>query len=126
MSLTFCHFRFRTFIATKSFLRSQAASVSIQKIWRGAFQRPRYRKLLKEAEEEARVNTKLAALQKRLADAEMKWIMADKARMEAEKRVAGAGLGTDITTVVLEEKKEEEISTQKTEDQKALLDESTK
>lgn len=102
----------------------------IQKIWRGALQRPLYRKLLKEAEEEARVNTKLAALQKRLADAEMKWIMADKARMEAEKRAAGGvGGGGDTSgaiTEILDEKKEEEESPEKPEDQKALLDESTK
>lgn len=93
--------------------------------------------MLEEAKEEARVNTKLAALQKRLADAEMKWIMADKARMEAEKRAeAGGGGGSagsagpttptasDGAPVVAtsEEKKEED----KSDDQKALLDESTK
>ena len=45
--------------------------------------------MLAEAKEEARVNTKLAALQKRLADAEMKWIHADKLRIKAEKKAAG-------------------------------------
>ena len=78
--------------------------------------------MLEEAREEARVNTKLAALQKRLADAEMKWIRADKARIEAEKRAAGVPASTEV----LDEKKEEEGSTQNPEDQKALIDESTK
>ena len=94
----------------------------MQTIWRGALQRPRYQKMLEEAREEARVNTKLAALQKRLADAEMKWIMADKARMEAEKRAATGGPPSKVS----DEKKEEEPSPEISEDQKALLDESTK
>ncbi len=114
--------RYRTFSAKKTYFERRKAIILMQKIWRGALQRPLYRKLLKEAEEEARVNSKLAALQKRLADAEMKWIMADKARMEAEKRAAG----TVPATEMLEEKKEEEKAPEGTEDQKALLDESTK
>ncbi len=78
--------------------------------------------MLEEAKEEARVNTKLAALQKRLADAEMKWIMADKARMEAEKRAAAGGPPSEV----MDEKKEEDQSSVMSEDQKSLLDESTK
>lgn len=65
-------------------------------------QRPVYRTMLAEAEEEARVNSKIAALQKRLADAEMKWIKADKARIQAEKR---ASSGTEVDTDLSEEKK---------------------
>ncbi len=98
-------------------MRSRNAIILMQKIWRGSLQRPIYRRMLEEAREEARVNTKLAALQKRLADAEMKWILADKARLEAERRVAGA----PVVMVSNEEKKEES-----SDDQKALLDESTK
>jgi len=69
-----------------------------------------------EAEEEARVNTKIAALQKRLADAEMKWIKADKARIEAEKRAYGVNSLSDE-----EEKKIDDGNS----DDKELLDEST-
>jgi hypothetical protein len=69
-----------------------------------------------EAEEEARVNTKIAALRKRLADAEMKWIKADKARIEAEKRASGGNFLSDE-----EEKKIDD----RTSDDKEILDEST-
>jgi len=116
--------RFRMFVAQKVFVKSRLSAIAIQKIWKGALQRPIYRIMLEEAREEARVNTKLAALQKRLADAEMKWIMADKARREAEKRAAG-GVATDgfsTQSSFAEEKKEETSS----DDQKALFDESTK
>jgi hypothetical protein len=108
---------YRVYIARKKFVRRLNAIILIQKIWRGSLQRPIYLRMLEEAREEARVNTKLAALQKRLADAEMKWILADKARLEAEKRAAG----TPSLDVSNKEKKEEG-----SDDQKALLDESTK
>ena len=72
--------------------------------------------MVAEAEEEARVNTKIAALQKRLAAAEMKWIQADKARIEAEKRASGGNSLSDE-----EEKKIDDG----TSDDKELLDEST-
>jgi folate-dependent phosphoribosylglycinamide formyltransferase PurN len=117
------------FVARKRYIRSRVAAVLMQKIWKGALQRPIYVTMLEEAKEEARVNTKLAALQKRLADAEMKWILADKARVEAEKRADG----TSVSSVVVDEKKEEQEQKEKEEqpvessdDQKALLDESTK
>ena len=118
-SYFFClPYRFRMHVAKKFLARSVAAVICMQKICRGALQRPLYLIMLEEAREEARVNSKLAALQKRLADAEMKWILADKARVEAEKRSKVEG----------EEKKLEEIKEEggKSEDQKALLDESTK
>ena len=89
-------------------------AIEIQRIWKGAIQRPRYRDLMEEAKEEARVNTKLAALQKRLASAEMKWIQSEKVRIEEEKRASessstgGSNMG--------EEKKEE--------NSQSLLDES--
>jgi len=100
-------------MAAKIFERSILATFHIQKIWRGAIQRPRYRAMVAEAKEEARVNTKIAALQKRLADAEMKWIKADKARINAEKRASGDELLTE------EEKKHDDSNS------KDLLDEST-
>jgi len=85
--------KWRSVVAVKMLKASIAASTIIEKIVRGAIQRPKYRQALKDAEEEARVNTKLAALQKRLHDAEMKWFQADKMRLEAEKRAEGVALG---------------------------------
>ena len=90
-------------------------AIEIQRIWKGAIQRPHYPDSMEEAKEEARVNTKLAALQKRLASAEMKWIQSEKVRIEEEKRASessstgGSNMG--------EEKKEE--------NSQSLLDEST-
>jgi myosin heavy subunit len=81
----------RAFVAVVNYIRIKAASVIIQKIVRGAMQRPKYRQALKDAEEEARVNSKLAALQKRLQEAEMKFFQAEKGRIEAEKRAAEGG-----------------------------------
>lgn len=81
--------KWRSIQAVLMFVECKKAAVTIQKISRGAIQRPKYRQALKEAEEEARVNSKLAALQKRLKEAEMKWIQADKQRIAAEKRAEG-------------------------------------
>lgn len=78
-------------LAKSDLQKKKEAAVYIQKMTRGAIQRPIYKQLKVEAAEEARVNSKLAALQKRLADAEMKWIQADKARIEAEKKAAAYG-----------------------------------
>eukprot|EP00594_Rhizosolenia_setigera_P000022 CAMPEP_0178941548 /NCGR_PEP_ID=MMETSP0789-20121207/1467_1 /TAXON_ID=3005 /ORGANISM="Rhizosolenia setigera, Strain CCMP 1694" /LENGTH=1365 /DNA_ID=CAMNT_0020620793 /DNA_START=92 /DNA_END=4192 /DNA_ORIENTATION=+ len=78
----------RMHVAKSDLQKKKEAAVYIQKMTRGAIQRPIYKQLKVEAAEEARVNSKLAALQKRLADAEMKWIQADKARIEAEKKAA--------------------------------------
>jgi len=103
--------RYRIYKAEKTFKTSRLSAIEIQRIWLGAIQRPRYRDLLEEAKEEARVNTKLSALQKRLASAEMKWIQSEKARIEAEKRASESSSSTG------EEKKEETSQ--------SLLDEST-
>jgi len=81
--------RWRIVRAVAMLLRNRKAAIMIQKVVRGTQQRPKYEAMKKEAQEEARVNSKVAALQKRLADAEMKWIQADKARIEAEKRAEG-------------------------------------
>ena len=93
---------------------SISSAIEIQKIWRGSLQRPVYRTMLAEAEEEARVNSKIAALQKRLADAEMKWIKADKARIQAENKASSADVD--------EEKKFDDRTT--ADGSKELLDES--
>jgi hypothetical protein len=107
------------------------AAVTIQKTARGAIQRPKYKVALKEAEEEARVNTKVAALQKRLQEAEMKWIQADKKRIEAEKKAQGivspgmfhpeSPATSTMTVDKADEKKEE---THLSRDQQSLIDES--
>jgi len=101
--------RYRTCRAEKAFMKARSCAIEIQRIWLGAIQRPRYRDLLEEAQEDARVNSKLSGLQKRLAAAEMKWIQSEKARIEAEKRATASSTG--------EEKKEENSH--------SLLDEST-
>jgi myosin heavy subunit len=86
--------RWRSVLAVAVLVKCKSAAVVIQKIARGSIQRPKYREALKEAQEEAKVNSKVAALQKRLQEAEMKWIQADKKRIEAEKRVEGIAAGT--------------------------------
>jgi hypothetical protein len=100
--------------AKKLLMGSISSAIEIQKIWRGSLQRPVYRTMLAEAEEEARVNSKIAALQKRLADAEMKWIKADKARIQAENKASSADVD--------EEKKFDDRTT--ADGSKELLDES--
>lgn len=80
--------RVRIITARRVLATSKAASVSIQRIWRGAIQRPLYQMMLREAEEEAKVNAKIGALQKRLKEAERKWIEAEKAKVVAERRAS--------------------------------------
>jgi len=101
--------RYRACRERKSYGKEKLTAIEIQRIWRGAIQRPLYTDLLEEAREEARVNTKLSGLQQRLAAAEMKWIHSEKARLDAEKRASASGTG--------EHKKEENSH--------SLLDEST-
>lgn len=79
------------------------------------------------------MNSKLAALQKRLHDAEMKWFQADKKRIEAEKRAAGleekGGLaseeGLSVTDVAaLEGPVVSTDAPPSSDQQKALIDDS--
>ena len=86
----------RILAARRVLARSRSASVTIQRIWRGALQRPIYQAMLREAEEEARVNAKIGALQKRLKEAERKWIEAEKAKTAAESRVYAVALSDSI------------------------------
>ena len=88
--------KWRSIMAVAMLTKSRTAAIIIQKIGRGAIQRPKYRKALKEAQEEARVNTKVAALQKRLKDAEMKLFAADKKRIAAEKKAAAMAAGEEV------------------------------
>jgi len=69
--------RYRIFVAVRHFDSCRSSAITIQKIARGSRQRPIYRAALQEAKEEAVVNKKIAALQKRLADAEMKLLKAN-------------------------------------------------
>jgi len=80
--------RIRIMQATNILKKCKGAATQIQKIVRGACQKKNYLVMLEEAKEEARVNTKLVVLQKRLVDVEMKWIKADKAHIEAEKKLS--------------------------------------
>lgn len=92
--------KWRSIQAVAMLTNCKQAAVAIQKIARGSIQRPKYRQALKEAEDEARVNSKLAALQRRLKEAEMKWIQADKQRIAAEKRAEGVVGSPDGTAPV--------------------------
>ena len=68
--------QYRAMAARKNYEACRSSAIAIQKIARGSIQRPKYRMALKEAREEAVVNKKIAALQKRLAEAEMKLLKA--------------------------------------------------
>jgi myosin-5 len=119
--------RCRIVIASNYLNKCKLDAVAIQKIWRGALQRPKLVIMLEEAREDARVNSKLSALQKRLQDAEMKWIKAEKARIAAEKR-AESGMSTPKSSpsIVTDFPNQEEKKDEQNDDQMALIDESTK
>lgn len=68
---------YRAMAARKNYEACRSSAIAIQRIARGSIQRPKYRVALKEAKEEAVVNKKIAALQKRLAEAEMKLLKAN-------------------------------------------------
>jgi chromosome segregation ATPase len=52
--------------------------------------------MLQEAEEEAKVNAKIGALQRRLKEAERKWIEAEKAKAVAERRASIAAMSDTV------------------------------
>ncbi len=68
------------------------AVICIQRTARGALCRPVYKQMVLDAQNEVVVNERIAMLQKRLADAEMKWLQAEKQRIEAEKRFSTEGV----------------------------------
>jgi myosin-5 len=68
------------------YAKTKTAAVCIQRTTRSALCRPVYKQMLLDAKNEAVVNEKVAMLQKRLAEAEMKWFQAEKQRIEAERR----------------------------------------
>mmetsp|Transcript_46968 Transcript_46968/g.69543 ORF Transcript_46968/g.69543 Transcript_46968/m.69543 type:complete len:1350 (+) Transcript_46968:350-4399(+) len=113
--------RWRINRATANLVKCVSAVVIVQKIARGSIQRPKYVEMVKEAEAEAKVNAKVHALQKRLAEAEMKWLQSEKLRKQAEGKVADTASAPAATVDEAgEEKKVEIISAQ----QHALIDES--
>ena len=88
------HSRTRITLDQRFLQQSKAASIYIQKNFRRSIQKRKYVTLQDEAREEAQLNKKLAALQRRLIDAEMMAIKADKARLKAENH-ASAGNGRE-------------------------------
>jgi len=74
------------------YLRCKMAVICIQRTARGALCRPVYKQMVLDAQNEVVVNERIAMLQKRLADAEMKWLQAEKQRIEAEKRFSTEGV----------------------------------
>jgi myosin-5 len=71
----------RCYVARVAFQSNRNAAIVIQRIARGAIQRPRFRKDLEEKREEAKLENQLKALQRKLEEAEEK-------RLEAERRAA--------------------------------------
>ncbi len=108
-----CKFYFLCSVCVQLILSIILTPVLSLQIWRGALQRPLYRQMVVDAKEEARVNSKIAALQKRLAEAEMKLIRADRERNQGQKAIPE-------NPSIVEEKKDEED-----EKNKSLIDEST-
>ena len=122
--------KWRSIRAVLMLMKCKEAAIKIQKTARCAIQRPKYVVALKEAEKEARVNTKLAALQKRLQEAELKWIQADKQRIAAEKRAEGLigspepGAAHVAPATPSQSIQEEKKVEGESPNQKALIDES--
>ncbi|MGH7974491.1 MAG: hypothetical protein ACREBR_03100, partial [bacterium] len=89
--LRFCDFgvvgsplvRWRSYQVRKLFCRCKFSIVVIQRISRGALQRPVYIEMKSEAEQEAKLDSKVKILQRRLAEAEMRWIQSEKLKSEA-------------------------------------------
>jgi myosin-5 len=96
----------RMCVAIGTLKRDRAATVAIQKITRGAIQRPKFRVALHEAREEAKLENQLRALQKKLEEAEHKRLEAEKKSEEnAQKAVQDYRAST-----AAEEKKQEAIA----------------
>ena len=78
----------RMCVAITNLKQKRAAAVAIQRIARGAIQRPKFRVALHEAREEAKLENQLRSLQKKLEEAEHKRLEAErKAEEKAQKAV---------------------------------------
>lgn len=103
--------RWRMTMAVENLRKSLKATIQIQRIMRGALQRPKFRAALHERREEAKLENQLLALQRKLEEAEKARAEAEKkaeerarARIEAEKKAAEEA---QKTIEVTEEKKNE-------------------
>ncbi|KAL3941229.1 MAG: hypothetical protein SGBAC_004375 [Bacillariaceae sp.] len=94
-SATIIQSNWRSFKDNRSFSTMKRCTIVIQKVTRGAIQRPKYRESLLNKREEAKLENQLAALQRKLEEAEVK-------RVEAEKR------GEAKATAAVEQYKEEQ------------------
>ncbi|CAJ1968786.1 unnamed protein product [Cylindrotheca closterium] len=81
-SATIIQSNWRCYIDNRQFSIMKRCSVVIQTVLRGAIQRPKYRESLLNKREEAKLENRLVALQRKLEEAEVK-------RVEAEKRAEG-------------------------------------
>ena len=85
----------RMFMAVNTLRKFRSATVHIQRIMRGAIQRPKFRAALHERKEEAKLENQLRTLQRKLEEAEQARVEAEKkaeerarARIEAETKAA--------------------------------------
>ncbi|GAX22532.1 hypothetical protein FisN_14Hh155 [Fistulifera solaris] len=85
----------RMSMAVDSLRQSRKATIQIQRIMRGAIQRPKFRAALHERREEAKLENQLRALQRKLEEAEQARVEAERkaeerarARIEAEAKAA--------------------------------------
>lgn len=123
-------------VARASFRKHRNAGVLIQSIIRGALQRPRFKKALRERQEEAKLENKLVVLQKKLEEAEAARIRAElKSEENAKEMVASqdaAKVATpsvetpNVTSVVVARSVPFEAAGQLTAQQQTLMDESGK
>lgn len=124
--------QWRRLRAVSRFRAVRSAATAVQKMTRGALQRPKFRAALIEKREEAKLENQVLALQRKLEEAEKRRLEAEK---KAEESVAAPNsVAAPTTDHIHEEKKEvdslassltgqEEISPQQ---QHTLMDESGK
>ena len=67
------------------------SAILLQRIMRGAIQRPIFKQMLEQAKEDAKIENQLKILQRKLAEAEYSRKEEEKRRIEAEAKVAGMG-----------------------------------
>lgn len=102
-----------------------SCAIIIQKMSRGAIQRPIYRAMLAQAAEDAKVENQLKILQRKLAEAEARRKEEKKRRIEAEKKIAaGAGAATIPQAAVVNDGEEKKSDGPTAEQQEALIHES--
>jgi myosin V len=113
----------RMTVAMSRFKVYQKASIAVQKLIRGALQRPKYRIALREKKEEAKLENQVLALQRKLEEAERRHIEAEK-RAEEKARKAIEELKDTVHVSVDrkpdEEKKEDDKTTDVQSDTSSL------